>query len=102
MRSLKTSSGYSETTSQFVSRHSETSAGELSEVAAMAGSCSRLPAMAYNMMEYALSILIVIFPYNSNKPRPQTESCLFSNLGDWDSGNFLPAGLQPSWMRFTR
>ena len=28
----------------------------------------------------ALSILIVLFPHDSNKPRPQTESCLFSDL----------------------
>ena len=32
------------------------------------------------MTENALSILIVIFPYNSNKLRPQTESCVFSSL----------------------
>ena len=32
------------------------------------------------MTENALSILIVIFPHNTNKPRPQTESCVFSNL----------------------
>ena len=30
---------------------------------------------ARNMTENRLSILIVIFPYNSNKLRPQTESC---------------------------
>ena len=33
------------------------------------------------MMENALSILIVIFPHNSNKPRSETESCVFSDLG---------------------
>ena len=32
------------------------------------------------MTENALSILIVVFPYNSNKPRPATESCVFSNV----------------------
>ena len=31
------------------------------------------------MTENALSILI-IFPHNSNKPRPRTESCVFSDL----------------------
>ena len=33
---------------------------------------------ARNMTENALSILIVFFLYNSNKLRPQTESCVFS------------------------
>ena len=35
---------------------------------------------ARNMTENALSILL-FFPYNSNKPRSQTESCLFSSTG---------------------
>ena len=33
------------------------------------------------MTQNALSSLIVIFPYNSNKQRPQTESCVFSDVG---------------------
>ena len=32
------------------------------------------------MTENALSVLIVIFPHNSNKPRPRTKSCGFSDL----------------------
>ena len=38
--------------------------------------CRRCPQYDGN----AFSILIVIFPHNSNKPRPQTESCIFSDL----------------------
>ena len=34
---------------------------------------------ACDMTENDPSILIVVFPHNSNKPRPQTESCLFSD-----------------------
>ena len=37
-----------------------------------------------NITENALSILIVIFSYNSNKPRTQTESCVLSSLGGVD------------------
>ena len=63
----------------------KTNAGEFPEVTATAGGCSDcwklrwVAGEARNMTENALSILIVIFPYNSNKPRPQTESCLFSS-----------------------
>ena len=32
------------------------------------------------MTENYLSFLIILFPYNSNKRRPQTESCVFSTL----------------------
>ena len=32
------------------------------------------------MTENTLFILIVTFPHNSDKPRPKTESCLFSDL----------------------
>ena len=51
----------------------------------------RIAGEARNMTENALSILIVIFSNNSNKPRSQRESCLFStkayvdkkaNIGD--------------------
>ena len=48
------------------------------------GNCWRLWQIAGNasiMKEDALSILIYIFPHNSNKPRPQTESYIFSDLG---------------------
>ena len=40
----------------------------------------RAAGKARNMMENALSILIVIFPYNFNKLRAQTENCVFSGL----------------------
>ena len=68
---------------------------ECGRVARGYGNCWRLqwvPGEAHNMMEYALSILIVIFPYNSNKPRPQTESCVFSDVvrQSHPSGIFLP------------
>ena len=44
-------------------------------------------------MENALSILIVIFPLNSNKPKRQTESCLFSDLGSaWMDGEKVAVG----------
>ena len=61
-------------------------AGELPEVMATAGGCGLLPARpaGVNMMENARSILIVIFPFNSYKPRPQTESCVFSSLACMD------------------
>ena len=65
----------------------ESNAGELPEVMATVGGCSdcwklqRVAGEARNMTENALSILIVIFPYNSNKPRAQTESCVFSKPG---------------------
>ena len=39
MHSLETTSGHSETTSHFVTLHSETNAGELPEVTATAGCC---------------------------------------------------------------
>ena len=56
---------------------------QLLEVAATVGSCGGLLARptSCNMTENALYILIVIFPYNSNKLRPQTESCVFSSPG---------------------
>ena len=50
------------------------------------GSCGncwklrRVASEAHNMTENALSILLLFFPYNSNKPRSQTESCLFSSM----------------------
>ena len=59
-------------------------AGELPKVTATAegcGDCRKLRWVAgevRNMTENALSILIVIFTHNSNKPGPQTESCVFS------------------------
>ena len=86
MQSLETTSGHSEMTTQFVSRHFETNAGELPEMTATAlgyGYCwkpRRVAGDAHNMMENALSILIVIFLHNYNKQRPQTESCIFSDL----------------------
>ena len=64
----------------------ETNARELPEVTATAGGCGncwqlrRVAFKARNMMENALSLLI-IFPHNSNKLRPETESCVFSGLG---------------------
>ena len=57
--------------------HLEANAGELPEVTATTGGCSDCLS-CHNMLENALSILIAIFFYNSNKPRPQTESCVFS------------------------
>ena len=54
--------------------------GELPEVMATAESCGE----DCNMMENSFSILIVIFPNKSNKPRPQTESCAFASLADLD------------------
>ena len=59
---------------------------ELPEVMATAGGCGncwkplRVAGDAHDMKKNALSILIVIFPHNSNKLRPQTESCPFSDL----------------------
>ena len=88
MRWLETTSGNSGTTSQIVTRHSETIAGGLPEVMATAGGCGdcwkprRVAGNAHNMTENALSIIIIIFLHNSNKPRPQTEICLFSNLAN--------------------
>ena len=64
----------------------ETNVRELSEVMATAGGrggCWKPRRVAYeacNMTKNALSILIVIFLHNSYKPRPQTESCVFSGL----------------------
>ena len=61
----------------------------LLEVTATAGACSDcwklwlVAGKARNMTENTVSILIVIFPYNSNKPRPQTESCVFSHVVVW-------------------
>ena len=58
--------------------------GELPEVTATAEACGncwklwQVAGEARNMMENALFILIVIFMYN--KPRPQTDSCVFSSL----------------------
>ena len=60
----------------------ETNAGELPEVGGC-GDCWNpwwVASDARDMMENALSILIVIFLQNCNKPRPQKESCLFSDL----------------------
>ena len=60
----------------------EMNAGELPEVTATAGGCSdcwklrHVAGMACNMTENA----IFIFPNNSNKLRPQTESCIFSDV----------------------
>ena len=57
---------------------------KLIEVTATAGGCGdcwKPLRVGGNMMENALSILIVIFPHNSNKLRPQTESSSFSDLG---------------------
>ena len=45
MRTLQTTSGHSETTSQFVTQHSEKNAGELPEVTETAGSHGGLPQM---------------------------------------------------------
>ena len=36
------------------------------------------------MTKNALSILLLFFPHNSNKPRSQRESCLFSTLGQME------------------
>ena len=64
----------------------EMNAGELPEVTGTAGGCGdcwklwRVSGEACNVIENALSILIVVFPYNSNKPRPQTKSCAFASL----------------------
>ena len=64
----------------------ETNAEELAEVMATVAGCGdcwrlrRVAGEARNMMENALSILIVIFPFNCNKPRPRTESCVFSDV----------------------
>ena len=58
---------------------------QLLEVAATAG--TRNMTEDRNMTEKALSILI-IFPYNSNKPRPQTESCVFSSLVAGQHSNY--------------
>ena len=61
-------------------------AGELPEVMETAGGwgdCFKLRQVAgkaHKMTENALSILIANFTYNSNKPRPQTESCVFSDV----------------------
>ena len=45
------------------------------------------------MTENVFSILIVFFPYNSNKPRSQTETCVFSNVESGDaSGSTLACG----------
>ena len=86
MQSLQTGSGHSETTSKFVTRHLQMNARELPEVTGTAGgssNCWKLQQVAgdaANMMKNAVSILIVIFLHNSNTPRPQTKSCLFSDL----------------------
>ena len=72
----------------------EMNAGELLEVMATAGGCGdfwkpwRVAGDARNMMENYLSILIVILPHNSNTPRPQTESYIFSNLALEQEQNF--------------
>ena len=87
MRSLETTSGDSETTSSLALGNDfrETNAGELPEVKSTAGGCGncwklrRVTGKVRNMTENDLSILIVIFPYNYNKPRPQTESCVLSS-----------------------
>ena len=71
-------SGDSETTSQF-GTWKQLLGYECGRVARGYGNCWKLRQVC-NMMENALCILFVIFPHNSNKPRPQTESCLFSNL----------------------
>ena len=52
----------------------------------------RVAGNAHNMTENALSILVVIFPYNSSKLRPQTESCLFSNQAGTQHGNISESG----------
>ena len=63
---------------------------ELPEALATAGGCSdcwkpwRVAGDACNMTENALSILIVIFLHNSNKPKRRTESNLFSDLAIGD------------------
>ena len=60
----------------------ETNAGELPEVKSTAAGCGncwklrRVTGKVRNMTENDLSILIVIFSYNYNKQRPQTESCV--------------------------
>ena len=62
----------------------EMNAVELTEVIATAGGCSnfwklrQVAVEVHNMIENALSILIVIFLLNSNKLRHKTESCVFS------------------------
>ena len=94
--------GHSEMTSQYVTRHSETNAGELPEVTVTAGGCGDcwkpwqvvvvVAGDARNMTENALSILIVIFPHNSNKLRPQIEICLFSSLEIYLTSNKTKQG----------
>ena len=60
---------------------------ELPAVMATAVGCSdcwklrQVAGESRNITENALSNLIVIFLYNSNKPRPQTESCVFFDVG---------------------
>ena len=64
----------------------EINVGELPEVTGTDGGCGaswkpqRVAGDVHYLMENALSILIVIFSNNSNKLKPQTESCLFSVL----------------------
>ena len=82
MWSLEMTSGDSDMTSQF-GTWKQLLVNECGRVARGYGNCWKLlwvAAEAHNMIESALYILIVIFPHNSNKPRPQTESCVFSNL----------------------
>ena len=108
--SLETNSGHSETTSQFITRHSnefpKANAGQLPEVTAIAGGCSdcwkqrRVASDACNMTKNDLSILIDIFPHNPNKLRPHTESYLFSGPtgggGIWTLGVVLPSPTPPT------
>ena len=74
MQSLETTSGDSEMTSLW---HFKTSW----RVTRGYGICWKLRQVAFkarNITENALPILVAIFPHNSNKPRSQTESCVFS------------------------
>ena len=86
MQLLETSSGDLEMTSQFGNwkrlprnecRRVCQRLWQLLEVTATAGRCGEFASEARNTVEIPLSILI-IFPHNSNKPRPQTESYVFS------------------------
>ena len=82
MRSLEITSGDLETTSQF-GTWKRLSGNKCGRVARGYGNCWRLrwvASKARNITENALSILIVIFSYNSNKPRPQAEICVFSDM----------------------
>ena len=66
-----------ETTSWKWMRESCQRLRQLLEVAVTAGSRGGSLAMFVIWQKMLISILIVIFPHNSNKLRPQTESCIF-------------------------